>query len=63
MNKEGRNCVCGERLREERQEPRKVCMEHATRGHRETQKSKRLVEQVSRSNEMTDRVSLGRAVT
>ena len=38
-------------------------MEYATRGHRETQKSKRLVEQVPQSNEMTDEVSLGRGVT
>lgn len=61
MNKEGRNCVWGG-LQEERQEPQKVCVEYATRGHRETQKSKWLFEQVPQSNRMTDQVSLGRAV-
>lgn len=38
-------------------------MEYATRGCREAQKSKRLLEQVPQSNERTDQVDLGGAVT
>lgn len=38
-------------------------MEYATRGCREVQKSKRLLEQVPQSNERTDEVDLGGAVT
>lgn len=38
-------------------------MEYTTRGHREAQKSKIQLEQVSQRNERTDQVNLGRAVT
>lgn len=62
MNREGRNCVGGRGLQEETQEPRKVRKGYVTRGHWETQKSKRLFEQVPQSTKVTVQVSLGRAV-